>query len=676
MLQSEVQKIREDFPIFQNQNLVYLDNAATTQMPEVVLDEIVDYYSNFKANVGRSSGIIANKSLEKVEKTRISIHEFLNSSQDLGQVIFTSGTTESLNLIALSLYKHFKKLEILEINQIQILKTENIEKADSKISTSKISKFHLNNSQNFKLDFKSNFQVIVSQIEHHSNFLVWTEFFDTQIWELEKVNLEKNAEVQNENEIQNSQNLTNSQKFQSSANNQNLLKLRNSQIQNSKKNSNLAGQVQKNIQEDNSKNTFQNTFQKLKFTQNLKISSLVDNSEYLETQMEVQNEKTELSLELSWDNLAKLINSQTKIIAISHCSNLTGQILPIKEIIKKIRIISPYICVVVDGSQAAAHTRIDLMDLDADFYVLAAHKMFGPTGIGVIWGKNAWLEKLEPPKFGGGMVQSVAFESQNKSQDELEKWQKNLTENQENDKNENQQNLENLEKFSENSSSNFLNLNQKSKSEFKISSIWQDLPHSWEVGSLNIAGILGFGVAIDCLEKLRKNYSLEKYENELWNYLREKLCEIDKIRIIQPILFRDFETLNQFDLESLENKNTFSDNSQLGKLEIGSLGIRSLKNKNSLKVRELLNKIQKKNVENPKQTPILTFWHEDLSSFDLAEILSLSGICLRSGSFCCQPFVQSLESSSLLRVSMAFYNTKSEIDFLIDKLKSAIKMLE
>jgi selenocysteine lyase/cysteine desulfurase len=88
-------------------------------------------------------------------------------------------------------------------------------------------------------------------------------------------------------------------------------------------------------------------------------------------------------------------------------------------------------------------------------------------------------------------------------------------------------------------------------------------------------------------------------------------------------------------------------------------------------------KIEKsKQIQVLTQTPILTFWHKNLSSFDLAEILSLSGICLRSGSFCCQPFVQSLGVDSLLRVSLAFYNTKTEIDFLVDKLRSAIRILE
>ena len=972
----KVQEIRQDFPIFQNTDLVYLDNAATTQIPRVVMDKMNDYYTSFKANVGRSSGMIATLATENVEKVRAKIHKLLNSTQDSGQVIFTSGTTESLNLVALSLYKYFKKMEIADF--------------------AKISKNNSTLKTNFDNQFQSNYQVIISQIEHHSNFLVWMEYFETRFWELEKAqnnsrecfgekNIEAKLSKNNLNNPKNSQNVATSDEFcqevdlpKNSLKNLNLPKIK------------TKSQFEPKLQTKIVATKFLSfkTAKEILETENLANSKIPNKTEkanhkpentpktwnYLDSQKEIEENEAQ-TWQLSFANLAKLVNSQTKILAISHCSNLTGQILQIKAIIKKIRAISPDICVVVDGSQAVAHTKIDVADLDCDFYVFGAHKMFGPSGIGVIWGKNKWLQVLEPAKFGGGMVQTVNWKSSNQSgnletleqifkdehleilksdkktfkisqnseqnnsiikkrkwkmespeivnylatktlekiknynfsylelqntetlqileikkntQDleyktkidknrnnfvtknqiqsikiqigkletnnpqtenigkksqiengktkkmlwEIKHWsdiinskklqtqnnnqvecgnvknikkilcllQNNKTQklenvllkkipksskilnskkkskilNEQNDKIQSYQleqkslaklginsrkifeNWQNLGKISQDSDL-ITHLKSQKSQNTKITSIWNNLPHSWEAGTLNIAGIIGWGAAIDYLNT-KKN--LEKYQYELWNYLQKELQKIDKIKIIQLIKFSGLnlelennwdnlgnskaenkknESKSQFkilkncsaNLEILETRtkkpkftdylteneqkqisnnspknpsnsqnlqcqieinqnnsskkgeNNWQKNWQNDSQNLNSQNQNShlLKNQNSIqKSNQTLTKKQKtkQELENEylEQTPILSFFHEDLSSFDLAEILSLSGICLRSGSFCCQPFVGNLRSNSLLRVSLSFYNTKCEIDFFIKKLKLAIKMLE
>ena len=596
----KISKLRADFPIFQkkdqlktgdfvnenfNPSIIYLDNAATTQIPQIVIEQMVDYYANFKANIGRGSGFIANQTLEKVEQVRKKVHNFLNSNENMGQVIWTAGATESLNLVALSLYKHFKKVEINgrkikenstkidkigekldkeknSISSLERLDLEKLEKTSFLESQSQKQNFSIRNlaeknlektEQNLTETFGSNYQVIISQMEHHSNFLAWQEYFDTKVWQFEKKlasqNLKKNEEAESVNS-------------------------------------------QKNLG------------------------------------------KNKENLELSWEFLKSLITTQTKILAISHCSNLTGQILPIKNIIAKIRAISPDICVVVDGSQAVLHSKIDVQDLDYDFYVFSAHKLFGSTGSGVLWGKNKWLAKLEPPKFGGGMVETVSwqkmktgYENENNSQN----WQ-NL-----------EQNLETLENLKQNST-------------------WRNLPHSWEAGTLNIAGIIGLGAAIDYLKNGEKEGLLD-WEMELFTYLKEKICEIEDLETVETVGFSDFLGLRK----NTETRDNFFQESSVNNSQHTILPKISTKPENHFDQ----NFTKKSN-----QTPILSFYHKSLSSFDLAEVLSLSGICLRSGSFCCQPFMESLAKSSLLRVSLAPYNTFEEVDFFINKLKSAIQLLE
>lgn len=616
--QQNVWQIRRDFPIFENNpNLVYFDNAASSQIPKVVVQKMNDYYYNYRANVGRTSGKIASKSDNLVENIRTQIAKFLGTQSS--QIIWTSGSTESLNLAALSLYKYFKKIEIKSQKQV-------------KLSNSKL-EINLDfNSQDFQT-FKTKSEVIIAQIEHHSNFLVWTEYFKPVFWQIQE-----------------------------------------------------------------------NTF---------------------------------------WlKDLVKLVNKNTKILVITQVSNFTGQILPIKEIIKKIRTISPQICVILDGSQAVFNLEIDMEDLDCDFYCFSGHKILAPNGIGVLWAKEKWLKILEPPKFGGGMVEKVGFahgfvdkikqdnlESKsnkknlkntylqknlaqkmsekkqtltidptnlvNSSSSNLDNYPTTFIQNSQFQKLENsqleetkkqnhrQQNQLELVKLVKKSTKDNLGGNLENKkqnlvlgtqNEIQIHSTWQPYPHSWEAGTPNIAGIIGLGTAIEYFQNLEKNYNLVKYKIELWEYLKAKIGKISSICIINPIVIDSKfwqsggQNLQKKIEQNLVKKN--SKNSKNKTQEVSNLVL----SKVSVTVSKKVLKSQFSNsVSN--SVAILTFYHTRINSFDLAALLANFDICLRSGSLCCQPFLSILPTNSVLRISLNFYNTKAEIDFFVDKLLQVIKIL-
>ena len=623
--QQNVWQIRRDFPIFENNpNLVYFDNAASSQIPKVVVQKINDYYYNYRANVGRTSGKIASKSDNLVENIRTQIAKFLGTQSS--QIIWTSGSTESLNLAALSLYKYFKKIEIENQKQAKLEKLSN-------------SRLEINldfNSQDFQT-FKTKSQVIIAQIEHHSNFLVWTEYFKPVFWQIQE-----------------------------------------------------------------------NTF---------------------------------------WlEDLVKLVNKNTKILAITQVSNFTGQILPIKEIIKKIRTISPQICVILDGSQAVFNLEIDLEDLDCDFYCFSGHKILAPNGIGVLWAKEKWLKILEPPKFGGGMVDKVGFADgfvDKIKQDDLEsknnkknlentylqkdlaqkmsekkqiltlcptnlvnssssnldnypttfiqnsQFQKVKNPQSEKTKKQNHEQLnhkkvqlnqlelvrnstkDNLGKNFENEKQNLL---PETQNEIKIYSTWQPFPYSWEAGTPNIAGIIGLGAAIEYFQNLEKNYNLAKYKTKLWEYLKAKIEKIPSIRIINPVIIDSkFWQNNEQNLQKKIGQNLVKKNSKNSKnktQEVSNL----VPSMFSVVVSKKVLKYQFSNsVSN--SVAILTFYHARINSFDLAALLANFDICLRSGSLCCQPFLDNLATNSVLRISLNFYNTKTEIDFFVDKLLQVIKIL-
>ena len=259
----DIQKIREDFPILQREvykkPLVYLDNAATTQKPLCVLDAMREEYLNVNANVHRGVHYLSQQATDLHEAARETVRAFINARK-IEEVVFTRGTTEAINLVA----------------------------------------------QTFcESQMKAGDEVLVTDMEHHSNIVPW-------------------------------------------------------QLQARK-----MGIV-------------------------LKHASIDD----------------EGCLEIS--NLKSQISERTKLISIAHVSNVLGTINPVKDIIKLAH--EHGIPVLVDGAQSAPHMKIDVQDLDCDFLAFSGHKMYGPTGIGVLYGKEEWLEKLPPYQGGGEMIDKVSWE--------------------------------------------------------------------------------------------------------------------------------------------------------------------------------------------------------------------------------------------------------------------------
>ena len=251
--------------------------------------------------------------------------------------------------------------------------------------------------------------------------------------------------------------------------------------------------------------------------------------------------------------LKSILNEKTKIVSLVHVSNVLGTINPIKEIIKVIRNYNDKIIIIIDGCQAIAHMKIDVIDIDCDFYIFSGHKMYGPTGIGVLYGKEKILEDLDPYQFGGDMVKYVSFE----------------------------------------------------KSEFDI------LPYKFEAGTPNIVGAIGLSEAIDYIKNLNFD-EIKLYENNLLKYCMEKISNISKINFIGKSL----------------NKN-----------------------------------------------PIISFYINDISSYDISLLLDTYGVSIRSGQHCAQPLLNVYGLDSVARVSLAIYNTEEEIDIFYNSLVNTIKTL-
>ncbi|MFA6779041.1 MAG: cysteine desulfurase [Paludibacteraceae bacterium] len=259
----DVNSIRKDFPILEKKiygkPLVYFDNAATTQKPSCVIEKICEGYYNCNANIHRGVHFLSQQATEAHEAARENVRDFINAGSTQ-EIIFTRGTTEAINLVASSF-------------------------GDSQC--------------------KEGDEIIVSQMEHHSNIVPWQ-----------------------------------------------LLQAR--------------------------KGT------------KLKVLPFDENGV------------------LQLEQLDSLISDRTRLIAIAHVSNTLGTINPVKEIIRKAH--EHNIPVLVDGAQSIPHIKVDVQDLDADFYVFSGHKIYGPTGIGVLYGKERWLEAIPPYQGGGEMIQKVTFE--------------------------------------------------------------------------------------------------------------------------------------------------------------------------------------------------------------------------------------------------------------------------
>lgn len=259
------------------------------------------------------------------------------------------------------------------------------------------------------------------------------------------------------------------------------------------------------------------------------------------------NDEGELLMK-SYDNL---LSEKTKLVFVNHVSNALGTINPIKEIIDKAHNIGA--AVLIDGAQSCPHIKPDLQDLDVDFYVASAHKLCGPTGVGLLYGKEEWLHKLPPYQGGGEMIKQVTFEK----------------------------------------------------------TTYADLPHKFEAGTPNIAGVIAFGTAIDYLNNLGFE-TIAAYENELLNYATKKLLQIEGLRIYGT------------------SKNKIA---------------------------------------------VISFNIGEIHPYDIGVIIDKLGIAARTGHHCAQPIMDYYKIPGTVRVSFSFYNTLEEIDVLYNALIKAKSML-
>ena len=401
----DVYKIREDFPILSkkinNTDLIYFDNAATSQTPIQVINAISDYYKNYNSNIHRGLHSLSVDATNKYEETRSKVREHFGIANN-HEIIFTSGTTHGINIISSGLEK----------------------------------------------TISSNDELIVSEMEHHSNIVPWQMLCE-------------------------------------------------------------------------------------KTGAKLKVIPINDNGT------------------LNIEEYKSLLTPNVKFVFVNHVSNTLGTVNPIKEIIDLAHANKSQ--VLVDGAQGAAHLKINLSELDIDFYVASAHKLCGPTGVGFLYGKSDLLNLLPPYQGGGEMISNVTF---------------NQTE-------------------------------------------YADLPHKFEAGTPNIAGVIAFGVALDYMNSIGFE-NIDSYERSLLDYATENLRQIENIKIYGDI---------------------------------------------------------------DEKISVISFNISNHHPSDIGSILDQFGIAVRTGQHCTQPIMDHFKIPGTVRASFSFYNTKSEIDLFIDAVKKAAKML-
>ena len=349
----DIQKIRADFPILsQNVNgkpLVYFDNGATSQKPQVVIDAISSYYSEINANIHRGVHTLSQLATDAYEASRNTIQNHLNAKHNY-EIIFTSGTTFGINLVA----------------------------------------------NGFASLLKAGDEVMVSALEHHSNIVPWQFLCERTGAKLVVIPM---------------------------------------------------------------------------------------------------NEKGELIL----SEFDKLLSEKTKIVTVNHISNALGTVNPIEYIIKKAHGVGA--AVLIDGAQATPHLRPDMQALDCDFYVFSGHKVCGPTGVGILYGKEAWLQKLPPYQGGGEMIAEVTFEK----------------------------------------------------------TTYADLPHKFEAGTPNIEGGIVLGTAIDYMNAIGFD-DIAAYEHELLLYGTKRLQEIEGLKIFgtsenkTSVISFNIEGIHPYDIGTIIDK--------------------------------------------------------------------------------------------------------------------------
>ena len=398
-------KIRAQFPTLHQKvngkDLIYFDNAASSQKPQVVLDAISNYYDYDNANVHRGVHYLSQKATDKFENTRKSVQAFINAKNSC-EIIFTKGTTDSINLVA----NGYRSI---------------LNKGD---------------------------EIIISEMEHHSNIVPWQICCEISGAEL-------------------------------------------------------------------------------------KVIPMLDDGD------------------LDMETFENLLSEKTKLVAITHISNSLGTINPLEKIIKKTHNAGAKI--LIDGAQAAPHTFVDVQALDVDYYCFSAHKMYGPTGVGVLYGKKNLLTTLPPYQSGGEMIKEVSLKK----------------------------------------------------------TTYADLPHKFEAGTPNIAGVVAFKSALDFITDLGVE-NIAKHEDDLLKYAIEKLSKISGIQFI-------------------------------GKAK--------------------------------KRAALVSFNIEGLHPYDMGVLLDKMGIAIRTGHHCTQPVMERYKIAGTARMSFAIYNTKQEIDNFMNAIKKVKKML-
>ena len=401
----DVERVRADFPLLRQQvngkPLVYLDNGATSQKPQCVIDELVRYYTTENANVHRGVHTLSQLATDDYEGARSKVRRFLNAADDR-EIIYTRGTTEGINLVA------------------QTFGRQNVGPGD---------------------------EIVVSNMEHHSNIVPWQMLCE-----------EKGAV--------------------------------------------------------------------------LRVVPIDDSGELL------------------MDEYEAMVGPRTKLVSITHVSNALGTVVPVERIVGIAH--AQGVPVLLDGAQAVPHMPVDVRRLDCEFYVFSGHKLFGPTGIGILYGKGEILEALPPFQGGGEMIKSVTFEK----------------------------------------------------------TIYNDLPYKFEAGTPHIAGAIGLGAAIDYVQALGFE-GIEAHEAELLEYGTRALSAIEGLRIVGTAHHK---------------------------------------------------------------AGILSFTLENIHPHDIGTILDEQGIAVRTGHHCAQPVMQRFQIPATARASMAFYNTKQDIDALVHGLDRVIEV--
>lgn len=399
--------IRQDFPILSRKvhgkPLAYLDNAATSQKPQQVIDAVSRYYSRTNANIQRGVHLLSVRATDAYEATRERVQKFLNATR-AEEIVFVRSTTEAINLVA------------------QTAGRSILSPGD---------------------------EVIVSQMEHHSNIVPWQMLCQ-----------EKDAR--------------------------------------------------------------------------LRVIPVSDRGE------------------LVLDAYAKLLSHRTRIVAVTHVSNVLGTINPVREMVEMAH--EHGALVLLDGAQAVPHAKVDVQQLDCDFYCFSGHKVYGPTGIGILYGKWNHLTSMPPYQGGGEMIRSVSFEK----------------------------------------------------------TTYTEPPHKFEGGTPNIAGGVALATALDYLENLGLD-RVAAYEKELLEYATSRLSQVPGLRLIGTA---------------------------------------------------------------PSKAAVLSFVLDEVHPHDMGTILDLEGVAIRTGHHCAQPLMDYYGLPATARASLAFYNTRGEIDALCRGLEKVIEVFE